>query len=83
MGTISKHQKKTLEQWHKDPNNWSLGFFYFNKADQRLLPPKDKNGWLTVNFANTKSVLFLLNDAFLFFVTLYIALQNVLFSREG
>jgi uncharacterized membrane protein len=53
--------KEQLEKWHKDPNNWKFGSFYFNKEDERLLPPK-RIAWMgwTVNFANPKSVLFFL-----------------------
>lgn len=52
--------KETLERWHKDPNNWIWGMFYYNKHDPRLLPPKRiaAMGW-TVNFANPRSLLFM------------------------
>jgi uncharacterized membrane protein len=52
--------KETLEKWHKDPNNWICGIFYYNKEDKRIFPPKriEWTGW-TVNFANPKSVLFM------------------------
>ena len=45
----------------KDPNNWICGIFYYNKEDKRILPPKriEWTGW-TVNFANPKSVLFMI-----------------------
>ncbi len=33
---------ETEERWRKDPNNWIWGFFYYNKEDGRLLPPKKK-----------------------------------------
>ncbi len=58
---MEKPSKETLEKWHKDPNNWKLGFLYYNKEDQRLLPPKriEWTGW-TVNFANPKSIVLLL-----------------------
>lgn len=58
--STEKPSKETLEKWHKDPKNWKYGQFYYNKEDQRLLPPKRQEwmGW-TVNFANTKSILFL------------------------
>lgn len=48
---------ETSERWRKDPSNWVLGIFYFNKADKRLLPPKrfKFTGW-TLNFANPVSV---------------------------
>lgn len=49
--------RETIERWHKDPNNWILGIFYYNKQDPRLLPPKRIAvlGW-TINFANPKSI---------------------------
>ena len=55
---MGKPSKETLEKWRKDPNNWKWGFFYYNKEDQRLLPPKriEWMGW-TVNFANPNSIL--------------------------
>jgi uncharacterized membrane protein len=37
---MNKPNKETLEKWHKDPNNWKWGSFYFNKEDHRLFPPK-------------------------------------------
>jgi uncharacterized membrane protein len=59
-----KSEKPTQEDydnWHKDPNNWYLGFIYYNPKDKRLLPPK-KIQWMgyTINFANPYSVLLLL-----------------------
>ena len=55
---MEKPSKETLEKWRKDPNNWKWGFLYYNKEDQRLLPPKriEWMGW-TVNFANPNSIL--------------------------
>ena len=54
---MEKPSKETLEKWHQDPNNWKWGCIYYNKEDQRLLPPK-RIAWMgwTVNFANPKSV---------------------------
>lgn len=51
-------QQQKYDEWHQDPNNWKWGAFYYNKEDDRLLPPKriKAMGW-TVNFANTKSVI--------------------------
>ncbi|KIC62469.1 DUF5808 domain-containing protein [Chryseobacterium taiwanense] len=42
-------------------SHWKFGFFYYNKEDKRIFPPKRFGfGW-TVNFANPLSVsLFLL-----------------------
>ena len=58
MNSHQKPSKETLEKWHKDPNNWKLGIFYFNKQDKRIFPPKKlaQFGW-TVNFANPISIL--------------------------
>ena len=49
--------EEQLEPWHKDPNNWKLGLFYYNPEDERLFPPKRAKwaGW-TINFANPKSI---------------------------
>ena len=60
--------KEQLDNWHKDPENWKFGGFYYNKDDERLFPPK-KIAWMgwTVNFANPKSVV-------LFVVILVIAI---------
>jgi hypothetical protein len=55
---IEKPSKEQLDAWTKDPNNWKWGFFYYNKEDKRIMPPK-KNpamGW-TINFANKRSVM--------------------------
>ena len=61
MEQNEKPSKETLDQWHKDPTNWRLGIFYFNKLDKRIFPPKKLRafGW-TVNFANPLSVLAIL-----------------------
>lgn len=58
MSNEDKPSKETLEEWHKDPDNWILGVFYFNKKDKRIFPPKRlaQFGW-TVNFANPISVI--------------------------
>ena len=50
--------RETLEKWHKDPNNWKFGIFYFNKNDKRIFPPK-RYGYFgcTINFLNLKSIL--------------------------
>ena len=49
--------KETLDKWHKDPNNWKFGNFYYNKEDKRIFPPK-RIAWMgwTINFANWKSI---------------------------
>lgn len=47
-----------MEEWDKDPSNWILGIFYFNKRDKRIFPPKRLSllGW-TINFANPYSIM--------------------------
>jgi uncharacterized membrane protein len=54
---MNKPSKETLEKWHKDPANWKWGSFYYNKEDNRLIPPK-RIAWMgwTINFANWKSI---------------------------
>ena len=61
--------QETKERWHKDPNNWIWGLFYYNKLDPRLLPPKRiaALGW-TVNFANPKSIFLLAGFLMIFFI---------------
>lgn len=61
MKLEEKPSKETENAWSKDPNNWVLGIFYFNKKDKRIFPPKRivQFGW-TVNFANPISVLVIL-----------------------
>jgi uncharacterized membrane protein len=52
-----KPSRETLDQWHNDPANWRMGFFYYNKKDKRIFPPKRTYlGW-TINFANPYSIL--------------------------
>lgn len=58
MNTTEKPTEATLHNWHNNPDNWKLGFLYFNKEDKRIFPPKRNKylGW-TVNFANPLSIL--------------------------
>jgi uncharacterized membrane protein len=60
MKSNQKPTKENYDLWHNDSSKWKLGFFYFNREDPRLLPPKRNPmmGW-TVNFANPKSWLLL------------------------
>jgi uncharacterized membrane protein len=47
------------DEWHNDPANWTLGIFYFNRRDNRLLVPK-RNKWLgfTINWAHPLAIVF-------------------------
>lgn len=69
--------QETLEKWHKDPNNWKWGLFYYNKEDKRLLAPK-KIKWmgLTINFANRNSV-------FLFVLIMGLAIAMIILMPSG
>ena len=40
METNENPSKETKDQWHKDPDNWKWGLFYYNKEDKRIFPPK-------------------------------------------
>ena len=53
--------KNEKDCWHKDPPNWKLGIFYYNKEDNRLFLPKrfKATGW-NINFANSKSIVLFL-----------------------
>ena len=53
MGTSEKPSDETIEMWQKDPNNWILGLFYFNKKDKRIIVQKRISIFgTTFNFAN-------------------------------
>ncbi|MEO1257771.1 MAG: DUF5808 domain-containing protein [Bacteroidota bacterium] len=55
---IMEFNKEKYEEWRRDPANWILYFFYYNKEDPRLFPRKRLGfGW-TINFANPYSILF-------------------------
>lgn len=68
--------QETQEKWSKDPDNWIWGIFYYNKKDKRIFPPK-KITWMgnTINFANPKSVLFMIG-ALLFFAFVTFSILN-------
>ena len=70
--------KEQLEVWHKDPNNWACGgLFYYNKEDERLLPPK-RVAWmgLTTNISNSKYVSLLVAIIFLIVFLMAILPKN-------
>ncbi|WP_396145678.1 DUF5808 domain-containing protein [Flavobacterium sp.] len=69
--------KETLDNWHKDPNNWKWGLFYYNKEDNRLLVDKrNPNLGATINFAHPKSYLFLIGMACFFGFIIYMISLN-------
>jgi uncharacterized membrane protein len=69
----TKPDKATMEAWLHDLNNYKGKYFYYNKQDKRILPPRriksvgigmngpfiKPNGWV-INFANPYSVLVLI-----------------------
>jgi uncharacterized membrane protein len=72
--TEEKPTKEMLDNWHKDPNNWKWGIFYFNKSDNRIFPPKRNKymGW-TVNFANPISIFAIITlVAIIYFIANYL-----------
>ena len=61
MPTNTDPSEETSKKWRNNPNNWILGFFYYNKEDLRIFPPKkNEDMGSTINFANPKSILALL-----------------------
>lgn len=55
MTLNQEHTKETLDNWHKDHNNWKWGgLFYYNKEDKRLFVPKKLNGWESQSILLTK-----------------------------
>ena len=65
--------QETSERWRKDPNNWIWGIFYYNKEDKRLFITK-KVEWMgtTLNFANPKSLRFMI--VFILFFTFVVSM---------
>ena len=64
--------KELVETWQKDPKNWKLGNFYFNKKDKRIFVDKPNPEYgITVNFANPKTYLFFLAFASFFGLIIY------------
>ena len=63
--------ERQYDFWHKDPNNWRAGIFYFNKKDPRVRVPKRNPmlGW-TLNFGNPISYLILASLIILIAVSL-------------
>ena len=52
--------KKTLDEFSQDKQNWKLGLFYFNRADKRTLVPSRRPGFgPTLNFASFYTFLLL------------------------
>ena len=51
--------QETKNEWHRDPNQWRFGIFYYNPLDNRIFAPKriKSLGW-TINFANRRSIFF-------------------------
>ncbi|MCU0360615.1 MAG: hypothetical protein MUF75_07850 [Bacteroidia bacterium] len=44
------------DAFHKDPNNWKWGLFYYNPLDERLfLPKKNPMMGITLNFAKPEA----------------------------
>lgn len=64
-----KTEAEILKEWHENPSNWKWGIFYYNKNDKRIFSRKRIRwmGW-TLNFANPKSIWFIIVIIFLFIV---------------
>ena len=70
-------EKEFLESWSKDPKNWKLGQFYFNKEDNRVFVPKRNPAYgITPNFANPKTYLVLLICCLFFGFILFMINKN-------
>lgn len=78
MENQEEPSQETLNKWHKDPNNWKWGMFYYNKDDKRIFPPK-RIAWMgfTVNFANRNSVLF-----FIIFLAFFLAIAFMIETKK-
>jgi uncharacterized membrane protein len=77
MTSYKEPSEETSNKWRNDPNNWVLGFFYYNKEDQRIFPPKKSEEMgSTINFANPKSVMALLGALAFFGMVLFFILTK-------
>jgi uncharacterized membrane protein len=69
--------KELEESWRKDPKNWKLGNFYFNKKDKRIFVEKPNPDYgITINFANPKSFLAMLLGILFFGFVVYMINKN-------
>lgn len=69
---METHSKELIETWQKDPKNWKLGNFYFNKKDKRIFVEKPNPDYgITINCANPKTYLFLLATVAFFGFVIY------------
>jgi uncharacterized membrane protein len=47
------------DHFHRDPNNWKWGIFYYNPEDERVfLPKKNPLMGITINFAKRQAYIF-------------------------
>ncbi|WP_121330589.1 MULTISPECIES: DUF5808 domain-containing protein [unclassified Flavobacterium] len=67
---------KQNDNWSSDPKYWKWGVFYYNKEDKRLFPPKrnEKLGF-TINFANSKSVIWFIVFLILILIPVFFLLR--------
>ena len=74
MKNVANPSRETLKEWKENQKYWIWGIFYYNKADKRILPPKQNENWgNTINFANPKSIgFFLITMAFFSFIIMMI-----------
>lgn len=61
MSTTNEETQILQDLWEKDPKNWKLGFIYYNRQDKRaFIPKRIKILGMTYNFANSKSLIFII-----------------------
>jgi uncharacterized membrane protein len=69
--------KEILIDWQKNPKNWKLGLFYYNKEDKRLfIDKRNPNLGITMNFAKRESYLFFLMATIFFGFIMYMITSN-------
>jgi uncharacterized membrane protein len=69
--------KEILIDWQKNPKNWKLGLFYYNKEDKRLfIDKRNPNLGITMNFAKRESYLFFLMSTIFFGFIMYMITSN-------
>jgi uncharacterized membrane protein len=72
----SDPDEKLYESWHRDPENWRYGIFYYNPKDQRVIVWKRiKLMGLTLNFAHAVSHVIMGLLILLFFLFVFAGLR--------
>ncbi len=71
MQSPEKPSKEIIEMWHKDPNNWKLGLFYFNNNDNRIFVSK-RISMLGMTFNFAKPITWIIMATLILLIVLFL-----------